>query len=150
MRKKKSLPNGLPEKVIKDAYDKELSRHSNQLIQEIRDFIKEPISSETKDATVEIFPDEYGDGHASIGLYLNGVTTKHIEFASYAKDLPLIDIQSYNENDIYVADLVVDLVKYWFAECWYKACGWDYPLAISVYGHEGFGEGNVIDITSKS
>ena len=150
MSKRKSLPEGLPEKVIRDAYVKELTRHSSQLIQEVRDFINTAVDDDVKDATVEVFPDEYGDGYVSIGFYFRGPTTKHVKFADYANDLPLIDTQAYNEDDIYVADLVVDLVKQWFAESWYKAGGWDYPLAVTLYGHDGFGNGEVIDLTSKS
>ncbi len=100
MSKQKSLPEGLPEKVIRDAYIKEFSRYSIQLIQEVRDFINTPVADDVKDATVEVFPDEYGDGHVSIGFYLRGTTTKHVKFADYANDLPLIDTQAYNEDEI--------------------------------------------------
>ena len=150
MSKQKSLPEGLSEKTICDAYKKEMSRHSNKLIQEVRNFICTPIADDVKDATVEVFPDEYGDGSVSIGFYLNGITTKHIKFAEYANDLPLIDTQAYIEEDIHVAHLVVDLVKQWFAECWYKAGGWDYPLLVTLSGHDGFGNSDVINLTSKS
>jgi len=139
----------LTEDSIIRVYEKELDRHSEQLIQEIKKFISAPLSDEVKEASVEVFPDEYGDGYTGIGLYLTGKTTKHVPFADYVRDLPLVDIAWYRENDIYIADLVVDLVKKWFSESWFKAGGWEYPIAIEVGGHDGFGNGNFIKLTSK-
>ncbi|WP_188150707.1 hypothetical protein [Teredinibacter waterburyi] len=150
MSKQKILPNGLGEDVIARAYKKELARHQPQLIGEIKQFLAEPISEDIKGAYAEIFPDEYGDGYVGIGLYLEAITIKHIGFADYVRDLPSIDVFAYQENDVSIPDLVVNLVKQWFAESWFKAGGWDYPLAIDVNGHDGFGDGESIVLTSKS
>lgn len=83
-------------------------------------------------------------------MYLQGSTTKHIGFADYVKDLPVIDTFAYQENEISIPDLVADLVKQWFAENRFKAGGWDYSLAIENNGHDGFGNGEFIRLTSKS
>ena len=149
MSKQKILPNGLEEDVISRAYKKELTRHQTDLIGEIKRFLVQPIAEDVKSAHAEIFPDEYGDGYVGIGLYLQGVTTKHIGFADYVRDLPGIDVFAYQEKDVSIPDLVVNLVKHWFAKSWFKAGGWDYPLEIEVNGHDGFGDGESIALTSK-
>jgi len=148
MSKQKNLPNGMTIDSLKRVYKKELERHSNQLINEIKSFLSEPIPSDIKEASIEVFPDEYGDGYTSVGLYLTGNTTKHIPFAEYVKDLLLIDVASY-EEEVSIPDFVVDLVKQWFSECWWKAGGWEYNIPIEVYGHEGFGNGESIKITKN-
>lgn len=130
------------------AYIRELERHSPQLIDEIKLFLVTDIPENVKEATVEVFPDEYGDGYTSIGLYLAGTTAKHIRFAEYVNDLPSIDIESYSE-EVNIPDLIVDLVKQWFAACWWKACGWDYKLPVELFGHEGFGSGDSIKLTKN-
>lgn len=137
----------MPINSIKNVYINELERHSNQLIGEIKLFLVEQIPSDVTKATVEVFPDEYGDGYISIGLYLDSPNgAKHVAFAEYVNDLPLIDVQSY-EEEFSIPDLVVDYVKQWFSECWWKACGWDYNISVELYGHEGFGNGNSIKLT---
>lgn len=150
MSKRKILPDGLDEKTVSRAYTSELERHSNTLITEIRSFLLETIDTDVLDASVEVFPDEYGDGYTSVGFYFRGKSIRHIAFAEYVNDLPAIDAMSYQENDILVPDIVVDLVKRWFAECWFKAGGWDYPIAVGINGHDGYGDGEVIVLTGKS
>lgn len=148
MSKRKILPNGIPVDALNQVYLKELERHSVQLIAEIKLFLTDEIDADVKEATVEVFPDEYGDGYTSIGLYLSGQITKHVPFAEYVNDLPLIDVESYKE-EVSIPDLVVNHVKQWFAECWWKACGWEYKIPVELYGHEGFGDGNSIKLTKK-
>ncbi len=148
MSKQKNLPNGMSVDSISRAYNRALQRHSPQLIEEIKSFLARDIPEDVKEATVEVFPDEYGDGYASIGLYLAGKTYKNISFAEYANDLPSIDIESYSE-EVNIPHLVVDLVKQWFAECWWKACGWDYSLPVELLGHDGFGDGDSIKLTKN-
>ena len=148
MSKQKHLPNGMPIDAVSRAYTKELERHSEKLIEEISSFLAQRIPDGVSEATVEVFPDEYGDGVASVGLYLSGKLTKHIPFAEYVNDLPLIDVQSY-EDEFRVPDLIVDHVKRWFAESWWKACGWQYSLPVELFGHEGFGDCSSIKLTNK-
>jgi len=136
------------EESIRRVYDKEIGRHSNELIEEIKAFLAKSIPSDVTSASVEIFPDEYGDGYTTIGLYLSGEMTTHVRFGEYVNDLPLIDVESY-ADDIHIPNMVVDLVKQWFAECWWKSSGWDYKLSVEIYGHEGFGDGESIPLTKN-
>ena len=146
MSKQKKLPPGMSIDSIKRVYRQELDRYSTQLILEIKEFLKEPIQKNIINGEVEIFPDEYGDGYLSIGLYLKGEKTQHITFVNQVKDLPMIDLNEYeNEN---LPDLFVYLTQRWFAESWWKAGGWDYYLPIKLHGHEDFGYGEIINLTS--
>lgn len=149
MTKQKQLPNGMPVDAIERVYIKELDRYANQLIDEIREFLKTPLEKEVVSGLVEIFPDEYGDGHLSIGLYLEAELSRHIAFVDDVKDLPLIDVDSYADEES-IPDLFVDLAQQWFAECWWKAGGWDLNLPVKLYGHDGFGSGKVIALTSTT
>jgi hypothetical protein len=146
MKKQKQLPKGMPLQSIQRAYIKEIERHSNELISEIKSFLSKTADSDFKSAHIEIFPDEYGEGCTSIGLYLFSNVSKHIPLAQYLNDLPIIDIDDDPEENI--PGLIVDIVKQWFAECWWKAGGWDFPIPVVLSGHEGFGNGELIQLTS--
>ncbi len=151
MSRQKNLPNGMPMDAIERVYIKELARYSNQLIKEIKTFLQQPLAEDITTSSVEIFPDEDGDGYISIGLYLKGEQTTHVAFVDEVKDLPLVDVEYYREEEEEsIPDLVVDLIQQWFAECWWKAGGWDFKIPMNVYGHDGFGSGNVIKLTSET
>jgi len=150
MSTRKDLPDGLPEDTIEKVFREELERHSNTLIDEIKDFLNKPPSEQVTEASAEVFPDQYCDGYTGIGLYLKDKTTKHYPFAKFVRDLPYVDVDIYMEEDIYVPDMVVDLVKTWFSECWFKAGGWDFPLPLEIIGHDGFGNGRAIKLTKSS
>lgn len=147
MTNQKKLPNGMNVESLNRVYTKELGRHSDALIDEIANFLDEVVPSDVNEISIQVFPDEYGDGYTSIGLYLHGKTTKHIPFAEYVNDLPLIDVDSYREV-ISIADMVVDHVKHWFSECWWKACGWKYNLPVTI-GSMDFGDGSIIQLTKN-
>lgn len=146
MKKQKQFPKGMSIQSIRRAYIKEIERHSNELISEIKTILSQYSGSDFKSANIEIFPDEYGAGCTSIGLYLFKQSSKHIPMAQYLNDLPIIDIDAY--PDEYIPGLIIDIVKQWFAECWWKAGGWDYPLPVVLSGHEGIGNGELIQLTS--
>lgn len=147
MSKQKKLPSGMSVESLNRVYINELDRHSDSLIDEISFFLAKPISVDVTEVSIQVFPDEYGDGYTSVGLYLHGEVTKHTPFAEYVNDLPLIDVASYQE-DISIPDLVVDLVKQWFAESWWKAGGWNYQVSATI-GSADFGNGNITQLTKS-
>lgn len=146
MNKQKQLPANMPIDAIERVYIKELHRYSDQLINEIKQFLHTPMIDNVTSGTVEVFPDEDGDGVLSIGLYLKAELTHYIPFTEDVKDLPMIDVSAYEEESL--VGLIVDLTQQWFAESWWKAGGWDYSLPLMVYGHDGFGSGDLIKLTS--
>ncbi|MCE7991768.1 MAG: hypothetical protein HEP71_07305 [Roseivirga sp.] len=147
MNKQKKLPQGIPIDAIERVYTKELDRYSDELINEIKSFLKTPLKEDVIEGSVEIFPDEYGDGVLSIGLYLRAELTEHIPFLDKVKDLPMIDLTGYEEENL--VDLIVDITQRWFAESWWKAGGWEFKLPLTVYGHDGFGSGTAINLTKQ-
>ncbi len=154
------MPDGLSEQDFSHIYREHLEKHSASLINEIKFMLAQPVRPDVTQIYIEVFPDEYGDGYVSIGMYFEGKNKKidksdqsffpgrYLAFAEYANDLPLIDIETYNE-DFYVADLTVDEVKQWFASCWNEAGGKNYHLPVTLRGHEGFGNGKALTLTGN-
>lgn len=154
------MSDGLSKQDFSRVYREHLEKHSASLINEIKFMLTQPVHPDVTQIYVEVFPDEYGDGYASIGIYFEGKNKKvdrndknffpgrYLEFAEYANDLPIIDIEAYNEK-FYVSDITVEEVKLWFASCWNKAGGKDYYLPVILRGHENFGNGKSIFLTNQ-
>ena len=154
------MPNGLTEEEFSRVYRSHLERHSEALIAEIKKMLSKPVHPDVSEIQVEVFPDEYGDGYASIEMYFDGRNKKidrkdqsffpgrSLSFAKYVDDLPMTDIEAY-EDGFSVADVTVDLVKQWFASCWEAAGGRVYKLPVKLAGHEDFGDGTVIALTDS-
>lgn len=51
-------------------------------------------------------------------------------FAQFVDDLPRADVSEYRKNKICVEFIVVQSLYSWFADCWYKAGGWYFPIPI--------------------
>jgi hypothetical protein len=147
MSKQKKLPNEMNVESLNRVYVSELDRYSDALITEISDFLIKAVPTDVKEASVQVFPDMDGDGYISIGFYLHGEITSHVPLAEYVTDLPLIDVEAYQEI-ISIPDMVVDIVKQWFAECWWKARGWEYQIPATI-GSMDFGSGSIIQLTKK-
>ncbi|MEW5787278.1 MAG: hypothetical protein AB1899_05435 [Pseudomonadota bacterium] len=45
--------------------------------------------------------------------------------------------------------LMANALKAWFAECWWKAGGWTYPVPVTLQVHDGFGDGKPVTLTEK-
>jgi len=151
----RTLPTGLSPDELAAAYRRELERHTALLVTELRDVISDPPAPGEIGATVEVFPDEQGTGRVSIGMYFQGMSrplddtdaslggSRHLALAGSVRDMPRIDVTSYGRY-LSVADLTVDQIKAWFADCWNKAGGDDYPLRVELIGHEDFGDGEIL------
>jgi len=58
--------------------------------------------------------------------------------------------EHYFESDAFPGiDLQAVTLRRWFAECWWKAGGWGYPLAVEIWIHDGFGDGERIILTEQ-
>jgi hypothetical protein len=153
------MPNGLSMEEFSQIYQSYLNPHSEELIAEIKVMLSEPVHPDVSEISFEIFPDEYGDGFVSIGMYFEGKNKKvdrkdksffpgrFLSFAENVNNLPLIDIRAY-EDKFSVPDVTVDLVKWWFAFCWEKAGGSSYQLPVILEGHEDYGDGRMIRLTT--
>jgi hypothetical protein len=154
------MPDGLTEEEFARIYRSQLERHSEALIAEIKTMLSQPVHPDVSEIQVEVFPDQDGDGYASIEMYFEGRNKKvdrkdqsffpgrSLSFAKYVDDLPMTDMEAY-EDSFSVTDLTVELVKQWFASCWEAAGGKIYQLPVSLEGHEDFGDSDVIKLTDS-
>jgi hypothetical protein len=157
----RTLPSTLTERQIVDVYRRLLDARTAILIDAFRTLLARPRTKEVERATMAVFPDEYGDGFVNVGLSFAGSAVRtasddatifagaHVSLGEGVERLPFIDVGAYHDRDIPLANMVVDLIKGWCAECWWKAGGYDYDIPVILVGHDGFGDGEIIPLTEK-
>ena len=75
--------------------------------------------------------------------------------AGKALDLALGLGHAPDFDEAYFADgfggvgLLADTLQAWFAECWWKAGGWAWPIPLWLHVHDGFGDGRGIALTER-
>ena len=57
--------------------------------------------------------------------------------------------RSYFADGFGGVDLLADTLQAWFAECWWKAGGWAWPIPLWLHVHDGFGDGRGIALTER-
>lgn len=155
--KTKVFPPVFGETEFREAYLAYLRRHSAALAGEVRRLLdRTDVSPDVTDCEVQVFPDEYGDGHVSVYRYFNGrnrLVRKSdpslycgavVRIADYAQDLPLYDPSGYGFD---TRDVTVRCVIDWFAECWRAAGGEGYRFPVTITGHDGFGTSDHLPLT---
>jgi hypothetical protein len=155
MPQRRTFPNGLTSAELAAAYRGELDRHTAGLILDIRKVLAAPPSPGETHASVEVFPDEFGEGRVAVGMYFHGVspnpddlsasiaTSRNFSFGGFIQDMPRIDVVRY-EDEVSIPDMTVDQIKAWFADCWRKAGGERFPLRVELFGSQDFGDGQAI------
>lgn len=155
MSSRRSFPNGLSAAELAAAYRSELERHTAGLILEIRKVLAAPLNPGETHASVEVFPDEFGEGRVAIGMYFHGVspnphdltaslgTSRNFSFGGPVQDMPRIDVRRY-EEEVSIPDMTVDVIRGWFADCWAKAGGTRFPLRVELFGSQNYGDGRAI------
>lgn len=136
-----------------------LEKHSPALITELREVFAVPIGEAVTSASVVIFLDDPGVGGPSIGLYFDGRNKKVdssdptifpgrvLMIAEYLRELPTFDPSYFSDDEFGALDIQTNVTKQWFAEWWWKAGGWDYPLPVDVSVHDGYGDGESIQLS---
>lgn len=157
------VPFGLTESQFVTRYRRELDRVSVSVIEILRSLFNRLVNDDVQTAHVEVFLDEYG-GAPSIWIYYRGENNKvdHKDeslFAGRSLELqvPLSALADFDERyflsledgDVEFPGLTLagDTIKSWFAECWWKAGGWTYPLPTTLAVHDDWGDGNLINLT---
>jgi len=157
------VPFGLTESQFVSRYRRELDRVSASTIEILRSLFNRAINDDVEAAQVETFLDEYG-GAPSIWIYYRGENNKvdHKDESLFAGrslefQLPLSALADFDERYFISLEdgdfefpglsLAGDTIKSWFAECWWKAGGWTYPLPTTLAVHDDRGDGNVIRLT---
>ena len=159
MPDRRFFPNTLTPSELQTAYRQELDRFTSGLIGEIGAVLSVPPDPGETHAAIEVFPDEQGDGRVSIGMHFHGISpqlgdmsqslggSRHFSFGRCVRDMPRIDVQHY-QRTISVPDMTVIQIKEWFADCWRKAGGENYPLRVELFGHEDFGDGKAVVLSN--
>ncbi len=62
-------------------------------------------------------------------------------------ELAELDELYFSDSDFSGVNLMADTLKAWFAECWWKAGGWDYKVSAEVGVHDGHGHSGAIQLT---
>jgi hypothetical protein len=157
-----SIPFELSAQQFAARYRGLLERHSPALIAELRSVLATPIGPGVTSASVQIFLDEDGEAGPSVGMYFDGKNKKvdrsdpsifpgrHLALAPYLRDIPPFDGRYFSEDGFGARDIQADVAKAWFAEWWWKAGGWGYPLPVDVAVHDGYGNGESIQLSPGS
>lgn len=157
------IPFGLTESQFASRYRRELDRVASMVIATLRELFLRTVEGDVKTADVEIFLDEYG-GAPTVWIYFHGRNNKvdHKDETLFAGrslqlPLPLTALAEFDERYFVSLEdgeygfpglaMAGNAMKLWFAECWWKAGGWSYPLPSTVAVHDDFGDGNVIQLT---
>jgi len=157
---KKIVPFGLKREQFAVRWRRELERASDATIARLRALFVETVPPEVLAAEVEIFLNEDGAEGVDVWIYFGGENNR-VDNAnpaifpgrSLALALPLDAMggfsEKYFDGDFPGADLAAEATQAWFAECWWKAGGWSYPLPVDIGVHDGFGGGKTVRLTER-
>lgn len=152
------VPFGLTEEQFCDRYRRELDRVAGPTITAVRTLVARPANAGVQNADVEVFLDEYG-GAPSVWVYYRGENNKvdrddQSIFAGRSLDLqlPLDRLAEFDERYFLGEEfrglfLAANVLKSWFAECWWKAGGWTYSVPTKLAVHDDRGDGSVVQLT---
>jgi len=64
--------------------------------------------------------------------------------------LNTFDERFFTDGDFAGLHAAADVLKAWFAECWWKAGGWSYPIPTGVRVHDDYGDAETVSLTECS
>ncbi|WP_259758946.1 hypothetical protein [Pseudomonas sp. GCEP-101] len=155
------IPYGLTPDQFCRRYRRYLQRSTPTTIAALRALLVRPLPDQPLRGDVQLFLGENGLDTPDAWLYLSGENNKvdasdPTLFAGKALDLqlgledaPEFD-PAYFEEDFQGVALIANTLKSWFAECWWKAGGWSWPVALTLAVHDGFGDGERIPLTESA
>lgn len=155
------IPFGLTRQQFVKRYRAILDREGHRLIDELRQLLMRDVPDSVTAAEAEIFLDVEGEAAPTAGIYYDGKDKKvdHsdpaifpgkvIELFIGISGLDQFDPRYFTQLDFGGMDMAADLVKAWFAECWWKAGGWTYSCPVRVAVHDDYGDGESILLTEK-
>lgn len=157
------IPFGLTAEQFTKRYRHSLEKASPFLINQLQVLYQIPVPQTITAASVEIFLSDSGYDAPSASIYFDGKNKKvaHTDtsiFPGRAMDIPLglekaeeVEQHYYQDDNFPGLVLMAKLLKEWFAECWWKAGGWAYPLSVYVIVHDALDdEGQEIALTEIS
>ncbi|WP_447590915.1 hypothetical protein [Aquipseudomonas campi] len=153
------IPFGLSQEQFRQRYQRCLGRASAHLIQQLRELITRPVPSTINAAQVQIFLEEEGQRRPSIWVYFQGENNKvdpadqsifpgrSLEISTGLVRMDAFDEHYFSDPEFAGTDLIANILKAWFAECWWKAGGWSYAVPATVWVHDGLGDGQSIELS---
>jgi hypothetical protein len=155
------VPFGLTQEQFLVRYRRCLEQGSAHLIAYLRELIARPVPSTVKKAEVQIFFGDDGTSIPSACIYYVGENTKvdHSDqtiFPGRSLELSIgLDSMDDFDEDYFInttfggVNIAANATKSWFAECWWKAGGWNYAVPAEVVVHDGFGDGEYIKLSDR-
>lgn len=155
------VPFGLSKTQFQTRYRRCLEKASKHLINELRALFTLPVPDTVLSAEVQIFFGEDGLETPSAWIYYSGDNNKVDNndptiFAGRAMELSvgLEKMDAFHEDYFLDEDfdglaIAANTTQAWFAECWWKAGGWSYAVPVVAWVHDGFGDGNGIELSEK-
>ena len=155
------VPFGLNTAQFQARYRRCLDKASTHVITELRELFTQTVPDTVRSAEVQIFFGEDGLEIPSAWIYYSGENNKVDNrdptiFPGRAMELSmgLDKMDAFHENyfvdeDFDGLSVAANTTKAWFAECWWKAGGWSYPVPVMVWVHDGFGDGSGIELSER-
>lgn len=156
------VPFGLAPAQFLARYRRCLDRAAPHLIAELRALIARPVPATVRQAEVQIFMSEDGEAAPAAWIYFTGPDNRvdrsdkasifagqSLEIACGLDGMDQFDARYFTDDDYGGLHLSANAAKAWFAECWWKAGGWTYPVPASVLVHDDRGDGNAIALAER-
>ena len=155
------VPFGLSAAQFQARYRRCLDKASTHVINKFRELFTQPVPDTVRSAEVQIFFGEDGPEIPSAWIYYSGENNKVDNsdptiFPGRAMELSMgLDKMDAFHEDYFVDEdfdglsIAANTTKAWFAECWWKAGGWSYPVPVMVWVHDGFGDGCGVELSER-
>lgn len=74
---------------------------------------------------------------------------RSLEISTDSVQVEAFDEHYFSDPEFAGTDLMANILKAWFAECWWKAGGWSYAVPATVWVHDGLGDGQSIELSES-
>lgn len=155
------IPFRLKPPQFRERYAKSLARQSPTAIAALRNHFALPIGGDVERAEVKVFVGDDDPYTPSVWIYYSGKHNKvdnadqslfagrSLELALGLDQLEEFNERFFTDEDFGGLDIIATTLTAWFAECWWKAGGWSYPLPVTLDVAEGYGDGSTVKLTER-
>jgi hypothetical protein len=153
------VPFGLTLNQFVNRYKRCLNRASPHLIDELRSLFIHHVPSSVKSAEVQIFLGEDGLDRPAAWIYYSGDNNKidssnlsifpgrSMKLSIGLESMDKFDESYFTDPEFGGLSAAANAIKSWFAECWWKAGGWNYLVPARVVVHDDFGDGENMELS---
>ena len=154
------IPFGLSPEQFRERYRSDLQRAAPGVIQHLRELLRQPLEEGLRDGEIQLFLGE-GRTRRSGSVVVPEwrqqpggrqrpapVSRQGAGPGARPGTCPDFD-EAYFADGFGGVDLLADTLQAWFAECWWKAGGWAWPIPLWLHVHDGFGDGRGIALTER-